>query len=249
MPNEESSKTVSTTQDPWGPQQPYLTEGFEQAKGLLDQGPKEYYPGQTVTDTTGQTAQGQFATFDQATRANDLNKYTMGGGFLDAGNPYFQGMVGQIGQAIRPSIDSAFAGSGRLGSGAHANAYASSLADQAGKLAYQNYGQERQNQIGAAQDYSAGNAMMGVGQQIEAKDGQYIQDAMNRWQFAQNAPQEALTNYMNVVGNRSYGGSGTSTQPYTSNPTMQALGTGASALGALGSFGQSIPGLLKLFGG
>lgn len=247
MPQEESNKTVSTTQDPWAPQQPYLTAGFEQAKGLLDQGPKEYYPGQSVTDTTGQTAQGQFNAFDQATRAQDLNKYTMGGGFLSAGNPYFQGMVGQIGQAIRPSIDSAFASSGRLGSGAHANAYASSLADQAGKLAFQNYGMERQNQIGASQDYSASDAMMGVGQQMEAKQGQYIQDAMNRWGFAQGAPQEALTNYMNIVGNRSYGGTGTSTQPYTSNPTMQMLGTGASALGALGSLGQGLPGLLSLF--
>lgn len=247
MPNEESSKTVSTTQDPWGPQQDYLKEGFEQAKGLLNQGPQEFYPGQTVADTSAATTAGQNAMMDGAAASNGLRNSMVDGDFLSAGNPYFQGMVGQIGQAIRPGIDSAFASSGRLGSGAHANAFASTLGDQAGKLAYQNFGMERQNQNAAGQDYSPYQAVMNVGQQQEAKSGQYIQDAMNRWGFDQNAPQQALNNYMNVVGNRSYGGSGTSTQPYTSNPTMSALGTGASALGALGSLGQGMPGLLSLF--
>ncbi len=247
MPQEESNKTVSTTQDPWGPQQPYLKQGFEQAQGLLNQGPQEYYPGQTVSDTSAATTAGQNAMMGGAAASDTLRNAQVSGSFLDAGNPYFQGMVGQIGQAIRPGIDSAFASSGRLGSGAHANAYASSLADQAGKLAFQNYGMERGMQNAAAQDYSPYQAFMQVGQQQEAKDGQYIQDAMNRWGFAQNAPQQALNNYMNVVGNRSYGQTGTSTQPYTSNPTLQALGTGASALGAIGSLGQGLPGLLSLF--
>lgn len=234
MPEEQKTSTVTTNQDPWAPQQPYLTEGFSRARGLLDQGPQEYYPGQTVADTSGQTAQGQFNAFDQAGRAYDLNKYTMGGGFLSAGNPYFQGMADQIGKAIRPSIDSTFASTGRMGSGAHANAYASALADKVGTLAYQNYGDERGRQIAASQDYSAPQAMMGVGQQIEGKQKQFMDDALARWNFAQGADQNALTNYMNTVGGKSFGGTSTATQPYTQNSTLQGVGTGIAGLGALG---------------
>ena len=244
----DEGKTVTSTQnnDPWSGQQPYLTEGFGRALGQLNGNTPQYYPGQTVTDTTGQTSQGQFSAFDHATQANDLNKYTTGGGFLSAGNPYFQGMVGQIGQAIRPSIDSAFASSGRLGSGGHANAFSSALADQAGKLAFQNYTTERGNQMAAAQDYSAPQAMMGVGQQIEAKQGEYLGDATKRWDFEQNKDANKLAQYMNLIGNRSYGGTQTSTQPYTGNSTMQGIGAGLAGLGAIG---QGAPGLLSLFNG
>lgn len=243
---EDQGRTVTTTQDqsPWAAQQPYLLEGFDRAQTLMDQGPAEYYPGQTVADTSGYTAAGQSTAFDRARQSNDLAGYTTAGGFLNAGNPYFQNMVGQIGQAMRPSIDSAFASSGRLGSGAHANAYASSLADQAGKLAYQNYGDERGRQIAASQDYSAPQAMLGVGQQIEAKDKQYMDDALARWNFAQNSDQTALSNYMNTVGGKSFGGSATTNQPYTGNSTLQTVGTGLAGLGALG---QGLPGLLSLF--
>lgn len=243
----DEGKTVTSTQnnEPWSGQQPYLKTGFERAQGQLDSAAPQYYPGQTVTDTTGQTSQGQFDAFGHAQQANELNKYTTGGGFLDAGNPYFQGMVNQIGQAIRPGIDSAFASTGRMGSGAHANAFSSALADQAGKLAFQNYGAERGNQIAAAQDYSAPQAMMGVGQQIEAKQGEYLKDGAARWDFEQNKDANKLAQYMNLIGNRSYGGQQTSTQPYTGNSGMQMFGTGLAGLGALG---QGAPGLLSLLG-
>lgn len=244
MPQEERTSTVTTNQDPWGPQQPYLTRGFGEAAGLLDAGPQTYYPGQTVADTPAATTMGQNAMLQGAAASNDLRNATASGAFLNAGNPYFQNMVGQIGQAIRPSIDSAFAASGRLGSGAHANAYASALADKAGSLAFQNYGAERGNQIAAAQDYSPYQAFMTVGQQQRGTQQEYIQDALNRYNFAQQAPQQSLAQYMNIVGNRSYGGVSTSQQPYTSNPTLQGLGTGISALGAAGNLLNAGRGLL-----
>ena len=117
--SKDDPKTVTSTQnnDPWSGQAPFLTEGFGRALGQLNSNAPQYYPGQTVTDTSMQTQQGQDAAMGQASGAADLTRYTTGGGFLDAGNPYFQGMVNQIGQAIRPGIDSAFASTGRLGSG------------------------------------------------------------------------------------------------------------------------------------
>lgn len=249
MSQEDRTSTVTTNQDPWAPQQPYLRTGFERAQGLLDQGPQSYYPGQSVADTPAATTAGQNAMMQGADASNMLRNATVGGGFLQQGNPYFQGMVNQIGQSIRPQIDSAFAASGRLGSGAHANAFASALADKAGQLAYQNYGTERQNQIAASQDYSPYQAYMTVGQQQQGQQQNLIQDALNRWNFEQNAPQQSLNNYMNVVGNRSYGGTQVSQQPYTSNPTMQYLGAGIGGLGALGQLGQGASGLLSLGSG
>lgn len=244
MPQEEKTSTVTTNQEPWTAQQPYLRRGFAEAEGLLDQGPQTYYPGQTVADTDPVTTQGQDAMLGGAQASNMLRNATVAGGFLDQGNPYFQGMVGQIGNAIRPQIDSAFASSGRLGSGAHANAFASALADKAGNLAFQNYGVERQNQIAAGQDYSPYQAYMQVGQQRQGQQQALNNDALQRWNFEQNAPQQSLNNFMNVVGNRSYGGTGTQMTPYTSNPTMQMLGTGASLAGALGQLASGTRGLL-----
>ena len=231
----DEGKTVTTTanNEPWSGQAPFLTEGFNRAQFNLDSGAPQYYPGQTVTDTSGQTAQGQFNAFDQGQRAFENNRFTMGGGYLDAGNPHFQGMVGQIGQAIRPGIDSAFASAGRQGSGSHQNAFASSLADQAGRLAYQNYNDERGRQIAAGQDYSASQAMMGVGAQMEAKQGEYLRDGAARWDFEQNRDSNQLAQYMNVVGNRSYGGQQTATQPMQGNNGLATLGTGIAGLSAL----------------
>lgn len=245
--NDGGSKTVTTTQnqDPWGAQQPFLKFGFDHALKQLDSSKPIYYPGQTVTDTTAATQGAWDQGMAQAGNNASLINKTVNGDFLSSGNPYFQGMVGQIGQAIRPSIDSAFAGAGRLGSGAHANAYASALADQAGKLAYQNYGDERGRQIAASQDYSPFNFMGNVGAQQEQKQGQYLADAAQRWDFEQNKDANKLAQYMSLIGNRSYGGSNVSTQPYTGNSTLQTVGTGLAGLGALG---QGAAGLKSLFG-
>lgn len=245
-----STKTVQTTQDqsPWSPQQPFLMQGFEEARRLYGSPEPQYYPGQTVADTSQFTTQGQNAGMRAAEQNANLNARTAGGYYVNAGNPYFQGMMTNLGNAMRPQIDSAFAGAGRGGSGAHAQAFASALADQGGRLAYQNYGDERARQIAASQDYSPQQFMMGVGQQQEAKQGQYLGDAAARWDFAQNQPAQKLAQYMGLVGNRSYGGQNVSSQPYTGNGTMQGIGAGISGLSALGQFGQAVPGLMKLFG-
>lgn len=239
------TKTVTTTSDqsPWAQQQPFLVEGFNRARGLLDSDAPQYYPGQTVTDTPAATTQGQAGQLGAAGISGDLRNATASGAFLNAGNPYFSGLVEQIGQAIRPQIDSTFASTGRYGSGAHANAFSSALADQAGRLAYQNYGDERGRQIAAAQDYSPFQAQMQVGSQQEAKEAQYIADALARWDFAQNRDINKLAQYMQLVGNRSYGGTSQQTQPYTSNPFLQTVGTTAGLLGGLGQFATGIKGL------
>lgn len=245
------TRTVTTTSDqtPWSGQQPYLTAGFQRAQDIFNRPTPQYYGGQTVTDTPAATVQGQQQTMQAAQNNANLLGATAGGQFLSSGNPYFGGLVEQIGQAIRPNIDSTFAASGRYGSGAHANAYASALANQAGQLAFQNYNQERQNQIAAAQNYSPYQQMMNVGSQQEAKQGQYLADALARYDFAQNADYNQLAQFMQMVGNRSYGGQTSQTQPYTSNPVSTYAGAATGLLGGLGALTQGLGGLgLKLWG-
>lgn len=74
---------------------------------------------------------------------------TAAGGMLGR-NPEFDAMVSRAVEAARPSVDAAFAGTGRLGSGAHAAAFADAATRTAGDLAYQDYGRERGLQEQAA---------------------------------------------------------------------------------------------------
>lgn len=215
----DGGKTVNSTtvqnQEPWGPQQSFLKFGFDHALKQLDAGGPNYYPGQTVTDTTAATGEAWHQGAQQARANADLNARTVGGEFLSANNPYygnmqnlvgeavgprnpwqanveqslgniavggergvenpyFQNVVDQIGRSIRPNIDSAFASAGRLGSGSHANAYASALADKTGSLAYQDYDARRNQQLSAANmlnstlntQYGQKMQQVGMGQQL-----------------------------------------------------------------------------------
>lgn len=43
---------------PWGPQQPFIQDMFGEAQRLYNQGPQQYYPGQTYVDPSQYTMQG-----------------------------------------------------------------------------------------------------------------------------------------------------------------------------------------------
>lgn len=45
-------QTTTTTSSPWGPQQPYLTEGFQGAENLYNGSGPQYYPGNTYVPYT-----------------------------------------------------------------------------------------------------------------------------------------------------------------------------------------------------
>lgn len=130
----------------------YGATGAPYGSGLATQGLGQIGSG-------GQNAYGlaNGAALNQATS-------TLDGKYLKAGNPYFGRMVGQLGDALKPQIDSQFAAAGRYGSGADAHAFADALSKEAGSLAFQNYGQERQNQLGTlSQVPQLGNAMTAPG--------------------------------------------------------------------------------------
>jgi hypothetical protein len=225
-----SKGTTTTVQqnDPWSGQQPYLSEAFREAQRLYREPGPSYYPGQTVAGFSPET---DYALNAQAARAMAGSPYqqaagqqvlnTLSGQYLNAGNPYFSGMVGRIANEVRPRLDSQFASSGRYAGGAHQEASARALADATASLAYQNYANERgamQQAIGLAPqlaqlDYADIGQLAAVGQTREQMQQALINDQIARYDFAQQLPYNKLAQYAGLIqGN--YGGTETTTQPY-----------------------------------
>jgi hypothetical protein len=135
-----------------------ITSALDAAQGIAQNGTPTTNAGFSAINNGVNAATGLDAT------GNDALSKTLSGAYLSSGNPDFQGLITQIGQAIRPSIDGGFEANGRGGSGANANAFASALTNTAGQLGFQNYTNERQiqnNDITALPSYTAGLTLPG----------------------------------------------------------------------------------------
>ena len=173
------------------------------------------------------------------------------------GNPYLEAALLPGFQAAQRQYEGAtntalsnFSRAGRYGSGAMQGAltniggeFARALTGQAGQLGFANYADERARQMAAigaapslaAQDYADIQRLANVGQQTEAYQEMALQDAINRYNFAQQAPYTKLQSFLSGA----YGApSGMQqTTPVYRNPLAGAVGgalTGA-ALGGTGS--------------
>jgi hypothetical protein len=80
-----------------------------------------------------------------------------------------------------------------------------------------------------ANDYADSQALLGVGQAQQAREGAFLQDDINKWNAEQNAVWTGLINQANILNGGGFNNtSGTQTKPiYTNN--------GAQAMGAIGS--------------
>lgn len=239
-----SSKTQTVTQNsaPWSGVQSYLTQGYGDLSSLEKQGAPNYYPGQTVADFSPQQQQSIQGITSLATQGNpnfgaansELNK-TISGGYLNS-NPYFD----QVAQNVRQPVDSAFAMGGRYDSGQHDAAVAGALAP----YAYQNYAQERQNQLSAinqvapidqAQYY--GQQQLGnIGAAVQQQGQNVINADVSKYDYNANKDYNWLSQYLGQLNGAS-GGSSTTTQPNTApNPWTQYAGLGLQAGGLLANF-------------
>ena len=122
-----------------------------------------------------------------------------------------------------------------------------SLSDLSGKMAYQNYGDERSRQLAAAAaapnmanaDYTDIGQLERIGQTREGMAGAELQDQIQRFNFDQAEPRDRLAQYMAMVGGGSYGGTSSATSPVYRNQLSEGLGAAASTASILGSlFGQ-----------
>lgn len=260
--------TTTSSNTPWNSTQ--LQDVFSQAKTQFGNGQGyQYYPNSTVVPLSNQTETALQNTEARAGQASPIISgaqsnlgQTLNGDFLSAGNPNFQAMVDRIGNTVRPKLDAQFGAAGRYGSGAHANAAASALTDATASLAYQNYGQERQNQMAAQQlapstyqlGYAPDQIMAQVGGVREGKAAEDLGDQINRFNFNQSAPDEALRRYASLVAGGNYGGQQVTQTPMYRNQAAGALGgaLGGAALGQMTGLGAGYGavggGLLGLLG-
>ena len=219
----------STTKQELDPTvKPFVEYGLQEAKRLYQEGPADYYGGQTWVDPSAQTNLALTMAQNRALTGNPLNAaaqgqmaQTISGDYLNAGNPYLAQATqagadvatDQFNKAIQGASSSAVS-AGRYGSDAHQRLFsdasdnlARNLSNQAGTMAYNNYNAERQNQLnamyGAPQmaqsDYYDAQQLQNLGQIQEGYDQQALQGDINRWDYGQNAERNALNQYVSQV--------------------------------------------------
>jgi len=244
------SQTTTQKSDPWASQQPYLTRGFQEAGNLLDSGGPQYYDKATYTPFSAQSENAMGMIEDRATAGSPLNagaqnlaQNTLDGKYLNS-NPFMDNMFQQGSDKIAENVNAQFSTAGRTGSGAHSGRMAEEMGDLYNNMYGGQYQQERQNQMNTMQiapqlaetDYNDAARLGQVGQAVEGKAGQIIQDDMNRFNFYQRSPEQNLGQYIAAIqGN--YGGQTSSTEK-----------GGGNLLGTVGSLVGIGSGLTDIFG-
>ena len=219
------SQSTSNTLDP--NIVPYVTDALSKQQALYNQGPAEYYPGQTYLSANAnqQNAMNQMGANANVNsgmlqNSTNLNNSMIQGDYLQ-NNPNFDRVMQTAGDAATKQYNNAMQGtnsmasqSGRYGSDAHmrmasdnsAN-LANSLSNTAGQYAYQNYANERNMQNAAMNNASqiAQNQNVGAQNLMNAGNMQagFDQNALNadiqRHDYGQNAQAQLLSNYTNAV--------------------------------------------------
>jgi hypothetical protein len=266
------TNTVTRTElDPT--MRPYVQYGLSEAQRLY-QTPNvpQYYPGQTYIGPSAQTTAALQAAQTRAMRGNPLVpaaqqqlQQTIQGEYLGA-NPFLQAALQPGFEAAQRQYESAtnqalsnFSRAGRYGSGAMRGAltnvggeYARALTGAAGQLGYANYADERARQQAAlqaapamaAQDYADIQRLSQIGQQTEAYQEMALQDAINRFNFEQQAPYARLQSFLSGA----YGAPSGMQQvtPVYRNPIGGALGGALAGQAVGGQTGAVVGGALGL---
>jgi hypothetical protein len=246
---------TSTTSNQIDPMlQPYVQLGLAEAKRLYRSSSPSYFPGKTYVEPSETTLSALQSGEQRATAGSPLlraaqaeNLANVQGQYL-GGNPFFQGAFNPAAKAAQQSyyddiqnVTSKASSAGRYGSGAYGQltdraggTFANALTDVAGKLAYQNYADERGRQAAATAaapglaeaDYGDIQRLLSIGQGREAYAQTALQDEINRYNYEQNLPQAKLQSYLSAVYGAPTGGISTSTssQPIYSDSGQQAFG-------------------------
>ena len=213
-PSGQSTSVVN--KEPWAAQQPFLETGFDRAQTDVLDKPITAYPNSQVVPFANQTTAGLNSAEARAMAGSPL---------LNASN---QGLTDTAaGEALTRNIG-----------------------DVSGSMAFKNYGDERQRmmQAGAlapqasAAEYMDSSELERIGGVREGQAGAELQDDISKYMQAQTAPQDALSNYMRLVGGGGFGGATTKQQPIYRNSMGEGLGAAASIAGIGGSlFGGGGP--------
>lgn len=236
------TKVQTTTSEPWKEQIPYLTQGFDQAKQIYNQGIPDYYPGETIAgfspaqkaaqQATLGYAMGPRAAAQQQAAESSLVQGLSGQIDPNAYNPMAnaltQQVLGNLKGSILPGLRQQTLtyqpGGGSRGNlvqnKAIANAVTSGLTKPMADMYTNAYNQAQQRAVQSGQLYpsimgapmSMYGAMADVGAQRQGMRQRQMDADMARYQYNATAPQQALANYMNMISGN-YGGTVQKTTP------------------------------------
>tara|TARA_Y100000015_G_C2384954_1_gene86901 strand:- start:22 stop:726 length:705 start_codon:yes stop_codon:yes gene_type:complete len=225
-----SGGTTTQQRTPYAPTEPALAQIISEAGQLYGQGAGATgYVAPTQQTLTGLAQQEALGTAAQQQLAS-----TLSGQYL---NPFLQPLLQKTAGDIATSVNQQFTGAGRTpGSPMSQQQIVSQVAQAALPLAFQEYGQERQRQLGIA---SRAPSLIQTGAQLE-----------NIQRQAQLAPAQALQQYAGFISPIASGLPTTiGSQQVQSNPFSTALG-GALVGGQFGGgAGALLGGGLGLLGG
>ena len=246
--------------DPYEGQRPFLVDTYQQAQNLFNQGPMQFFPDTTFAAPTEQqlTAEQmatQTALGPQTQLAGNIQaaqNYSLMSPQNIASNPF---LADATTAALRPLLSQTegllqqarrdATGAGQLGSDRQAILESNVIGNflqQAGDVTARIYGdafqQGQQNQLRALalapQTLQASlvpsQTLASVGAMEQARQQQAIDDARARFEFAQQAPGQALRDYTSVIQGTVLPGTQTTsgTEP---SFTQQAIGAGLLGTG------------------
>jgi precorrin-3B methylase len=204
----------TTKSSPWGPQEPYLKYGMDEATRLYQSAGPQYYPGSTVAGFSPTQQQAQQLGTSRALNGSQAMKNAQGfsnsvlsGGFSgDAGargyvndvmggkylnsDPYSDNVYQNIQSKVMPSVNSQFMGSGRYGSNLQTDTATRALTES-----YAPY---------ASQQYQSGLDRMG--QAAGMAQNMYNTDVANRFGAANMAPMFAANDWTDINALSNIGG-------------------------------------------
>ncbi len=210
--------------EPWSGVQPFYLKGFDEAEANVLNRPLSFFPGSTVEPFAPETEAGLQL---QTSRAlgGDPNfaagqqqlQQTLGGDFLNPGNPAQQGLLDRITGDVRRSVDSQYAQGGRFGSPAHAQALGRGINEAYAPLQFGAYENERSRQMGLIpqaqqfgnQPYQDAAALGQVGGMRESLGQEQTAENVARHTFEQLEPSQRIGQFMQLLGG-GYGGQTTS---------------------------------------
>lgn len=261
-PSQQGTQTSTQTSQLDPILRPYVNYGLEETKRLY-QNPTPVAPFQTYVSPSSQTLSALGSIEQKAMGGNTLVpaatrqlQSTIEGDYL-SGNPFFQGAFQAATRPIETQflqnigdIRSKLSSAGRYGSAAQsqlegraADALAQGLSDIGGRLAYQNYGDERTRQANAIlnapmlaeADYLDESKLLSAGLAREGYTQAEIADQLARYQY--ESPESRLGSYISSVYGAPRDTTTTTSQPIYGNPLMSALGLGVQGLGVAGLLG------------
>lgn len=218
--------------------QPYVTYGLEEAKKQYQAPGAQFFQGQTYVSPSAATQEAINTAAARARAGSPLTEAAQAetlGIIKGRGvNPFLEGALAGTNRQAQEAytqgvqgLQSKASSMGRYGSGAlnqqigqAQDIFGRNLAETSGKLAYESAEAERNRQMQAIKDapqmaqadYQDIQKLLTAGQATESYDQKALQDAINRWNYEQTAPERKLAQFTNLFTSVPAGGTSTTTQ-------------------------------------